>query len=119
MSVVVIGGAVLFLILYVFSSFSYELQTDSLVVRWRLPGGIPFNTKTIRIADIADIHRFRFPADIGGGVEIWGNVAIKKGVLIRTSTGLFRRLYITPDDSDAFIERVRELSVRRVPERTR
>lgn len=103
MYIIIFAGIILFAILYVYSTFSYDFNNGYIDIKWRLIKVIPFNRKTIRIENISDIT---FNKNITG-VAIWGNLIRKKGVIIKLNKGIIKNIYITPDNPDDFIKQVK------------
>ena len=50
--------------------------------------------------------------DIFAGGDIWGNLFIKKGVIIKLKKGVVKIIYITPDYPNKFIEQVKNVGTR-------
>lgn len=103
---VIATGVVLFSILYLFSSFSYQISQDSIVIQWKLLKYVPFNSRTIDISNVRQIRRFELKKDILFGANIWGNLFTKEGVIIILKEGFFKRVYLTPEEADKFIAEV-------------
>ena len=98
-----IAGCIIFSLLYVFSGFSYEIVEGKLSIKWTVLKYIPFGSKRVPISSIQDVRRFEFKKDILRGAYIGGNLFIKDGVLLILKEGVFKRVYITPDNPDDFI----------------
>lgn len=103
---VIVAGVILFSILYLFSSFSYQISEDSIVIQWKLLKYVPFNSRKIDINNVREVRRFGFKKDILFGANIWGNLFTKEGVIIILNEGFFRRVYLTPEEPDKFIAKV-------------
>jgi hypothetical protein len=107
-SLVVIIGLFLFLILYVFPTYSYVISGDSIYVKHKILKYVPFRSKKIIIKKIDTVRDFDFKKDIFSGGDIWGNLFIKRGVIIKCKKGFFKNIYVTPENPHQFIEQVRE-----------
>ena len=97
-------GLIIFSILYVFASFSYEILENKIYIKWSILKYIPFNSLNIDIDQIVAIRTFDFKNDILAGGRIWGNLLTKKGVIIQLNKGFFKNVYITPDNPKQFME---------------
>lgn len=100
---VIATGVVLFSILYLFSSFSYQISEDSIVIQWKLLKYVPFNSRKIDIGNVREVRRFEFKKDILFGANLWGNLFTKEGVIVILKQGFFKRVYLTPEEPDKFI----------------
>lgn len=95
--------------LYVFSTFKYETSGKDLIVKWRLLKNIPFNSRKIDIDNIQTIKKFTFKKDMLHPTDIWGNLFIKKGFIVILKKGFMKRVYITPDNTDLFVEKIKRI----------
>ena len=100
MSTIIIGaliGLIVFSTLYIFSTFNYEMSGNNLIIKWRLLKYIPFNSRRIDTNNIQSVKTFKFKEDILSPTDIWGNLFVKKGLIVILKEGFIRRIYITPD----------------------
>ena len=110
-TIVIIAIALaIFLILYVFSSFSYKISEDFLIMQWRILKFVPFTSKKIRLADIQEARRFKLKEDLLSGGYIFGNLLTKKGVILilRKRAFFVKKIFITPDKPDTFLEQINQ-----------
>ena len=98
---------ILFSILYVFSTFTYHISNTALSIQWRLFRYIPFNSREINIEEVLEVRRFDLSKDLLVGTQIWGNLLIRKGVVLVLKRGFFRHAYVTPKDPDNFIQEMK------------
>lgn len=104
---------IIYSIIYIFSTFSYQISDDFIYIKWKILRYIPFNSHKIGLNQIETIRTFIFKKDILAGGDIWGNPFIKKGVIIKLEKGLIKNIYITPDNPKKFIEQVKNAKRRR------
>lgn len=104
---VIILGVSIFLILYIFSSFSYKISEKTLIMQWRILGYIPFSSREIKMENIQEARRFELKNDLWSGADIFGNL-FKKGVILKLPGRFFfmKKIFITPDDPDRFIAEI-------------
>jgi hypothetical protein len=75
-------------------------------MQWHILKYIPFGSRNIKLENIKEARRFKLKDDLGGG-DIFGNVFTKRIVIIILKKGrFFRKMFITPDESDFFIEQI-------------
>ncbi len=104
----ILSACIIFVILYVFSNFSYSLNNEVIKVNWRIFYFIPFISSTVKIEQIEDIKHFEFKKDILKPTQVFGNLFIKKGVIVTIKGKLFSyNIYLTPQDPERFIADVR------------
>jgi hypothetical protein len=109
---VIIGiliALVIFSGLYIFSTFKYEIFGNDLIIKWRLLKYIPFNSRKIDNDNIQAIKKFIFKKDMLHPTDIWGNLFIKKGFIVILKKGFIKRVYITPDNPDLFIGKIKRI----------
>jgi len=112
MIVIIVGiliTLVLFSVLYVFSTFKYEVFGKDLTIRWKLLKYIPFNSRKIHVDNIQTINKFIFKKDTLYPTDIWGNLFIKKGFIVILEKGFIKRIYITPDNPDLLVDKIRRI----------
>ncbi len=90
------SGISLFLAYFVFGRFSYEICDDTFVVKRKLFFFIPFGKKKIPFANIQEIRPLNGFWDALRGAEVYGNLFLRRGVLVVLKRGFFKRLFITP-----------------------
>lgn len=95
--VLIVAGVVILLVLYVYARFSYSVERGNLVIRWRVLG-VPFNRRRIDVDRISEIRRFDWRGDLFPGFEVWGTPLRGEPWIVVLSSGLLRKLYITPPD---------------------
>lgn len=100
-------GFAIFSIFYVFSSFFYEISENKIKIRWKVFKCIPFNSIAININRIQAIRLFNFERDIISGWAVWGNLFIRRGVILELKKGIFKKYYITPKYPEKFIKDVK------------
>jgi len=106
---VVALGCVTLCVTNVFATFNYTIDRTHLTISWRILSRVPFNSRSIRLAAVAQVRRFeRFPDHLFVG-SVWGNLFVKPGIILTLRKGLFRRIYLTPRQPDEFM---RELNAR-------
>jgi hypothetical protein len=103
----------IFLILYIFSNFSYKFSAKSVVMKWRILKFVPIGSREIDLEDIREARRFEFRKDILGGGFIFGNLFTKRGVLLvlrkRFLSFLYtKRIFVTPENPEEFINKIKE-----------
>jgi hypothetical protein len=96
----------IFLGCYVFGKYPYQIDGNALVVRRRAFGFVPFGRRRISFEMIQDVRRFRWRDDWFRGADIYGSLFIRPGSIIILKSGMWKRVYITPQDPDAFIDSV-------------
>ena len=101
----------IFSILFIFPTVTYEILEDSIKMKWKVFKFILIGSRTIKITNIQEIRKFIFKKDILPGGYIWGNLLIKKGVIIVLNKRLirfsfFKRIFITPKNPDEFIKEI-------------
>ena len=102
-------GVSIWYALYTGSRFTYTFEAAHLRIRWRLPGGLPFKSRRIPYARIAEVRPFSWQLDVGGFGEVWGNLPSRRAYVLILSPsflrrGLLRKLWITPSDFTAFAQ---------------
>jgi hypothetical protein len=102
-------AALVYCALYIWSQFTYTFEESCLRIRWRLPGGIPFNTKTLSYDQITDIRAFSWHTDATGLGAIWGNFPSRRALVLVLSPrpwrrGFLRKYWLTPQDGSTFVE---------------
>jgi hypothetical protein len=100
---------VIFSGLYIFSTFKYEMSGKDLIIEWRLLKYIPFNSRKIDVDNIQTIRKFIFKKDTLYPTDIWGNLFIKKGFIVILKKGFIKRVYITPDNPDLFVGKIKRI----------
>lgn len=101
---------------HVASRFKYTFEPEHLLLRWYLPGGLRFGTRRIPYARIEGVRPISSRLDLWGVGESWGNVFSRKGRVLVLSPSFFRRgplrkVWITPDDPEAFAAELRRHGV--------
>lgn len=109
---VVIISLFLFLVIYVFPTYSYTISENTIYVKHKIFKYVPFRSRKINLYKIETIGAFDFKKDIFSGGDIWGNLFIKKGVVIKLKKGFVKIIYITPDNPSKFIEQVKKRKIR-------
>jgi hypothetical protein len=112
MTTIIVGisiALVVFSVLYVFSTFKYEMCEDNLIIKWKLLKYIPFNSRKINIDNIQTINKFIFKKDTFCPTDIWGNLFIKKGFIVILKKGFLKRVYITRDNPALFVDRIKKI----------
>ncbi len=91
-------AAVVLTFLVTVGTISYRITDTTLEVR--ILGRV---VRRLTLADIEDVHR-------RGALihENWSSLKFWNSVTIRRRSGLFRNFVISPDDPDAFVERLQE-----------
>lgn len=99
-----LAGAI-FLAVYVFGEFSYSITDETLRMRWRVLRVLPFGTLSIALRNIIEARPYDRRRDLLGGGYIFGNLLVKKGMvlILRRRLFLVRKVYITPGNGDAFV----------------
>lgn len=97
----------MFLVIWVFSNFSYEITSEELIIRHRILGVIPFFTKPIPLRKITEVRRYHWWDLFGLYHYHGGNLFPKPAVLIFVKGYLGNRVYITPTDPDRFISELK------------
>lgn len=100
-----------FAILYVWSSFSYEIDKDSLRMKWTILKYIPLSLKNVRIDDIREIRRLDTKRDLSFGSAIFGNLFTKRGFVLALKDSSWRflyakRIWITPENPEEFLAEI-------------
>jgi hypothetical protein len=90
------SGISLLLAYFVFGRFSYEIRDSIFVVERRLFFFIPFGKRRIPIENIQEIRPLKGFWDVLRGAEVYGNLFLRRGVLVVLKRGFFKRLFITP-----------------------
>ena len=106
----------IFSLIYIFSSFCYDILANRISMRWRILKYIPFNAYEMNFDNIDEIRFFEFRKDMPHGALIWGNLFVRKGVIIQLKKGFFKRMYITPEEPKLFMEKVKDKLVNKSDE---
>jgi hypothetical protein len=111
--IILAAGTVIFLLLYVFSTFTCRISENSVVMQWHVLKCVPFASRKIGIEDIQEAREFEFRRDMLRGAVIFGNLFVKKGVIITLKPRSWRlqfteRIFVTPENPDTFIEEVND-----------
>ena len=93
---------------YLFGSFTYDFSQDAVVVKRKIFFGIPYGQRTIRFVEIIEVRRFGNSRDWLLGAQVFGRLFFRPGVIVVTKRGLIRRIYLTPQQPDEFIQGLRE-----------
>jgi hypothetical protein len=103
------SGGGFYSILFVFSTFSYEITSQAVIIHWRILGRVPFGTSQLPLETITEVRRFSIRKDMLRGAHVLGNLPSRRGVLLFRKTHFLpvRRVWVTPPDPDVFIARLR------------
>ena len=109
-AIVLTTAVVIFSILYVFSDFTYTISDGTLKMKWSILKFVFFGSRKVNIDNINEVKLFDFRKDILKGYDVFGNLLIKKGVVIilKKRSMLLKRIYITPGNPDKFIEQINQ-----------
>ncbi len=112
--IVITMSLVVFLTVYVFASFSYQISQDRLKMKRRILVYIPVNCCKIKIKNIQEVRRFDLRKDLPRGGYIFGNLFRKKGVIIILKRwSLFgKRMFISPENPEKFIEQINNIMMK-------
>lgn len=102
---------IIFLTVFVFARFSYEISQDYLRMRQQIFIYIPFSFCKIKTKNIREVRRCDFKKDLLKGGYIFGNLFRKKGVMIILRRWSFRgkRIFISPENPERFIEQMNSI----------
>ena len=74
-------------------------------MQWRILRLVRFAKREIKIRDIQEVRRFELKDILSGG-QIFGNFFIKEGVIVVLRKGIFRKIFITPENADEFVQQL-------------
>jgi len=103
-------GAIAVLVLYVFSSFRWEIVENTLFIKWGILKYIPLVRRKISVKDIQEARRFELRRDVWGGY-VFG--VFRRGMVVLVlrrrllGFGFAKKVFFTPDDPDKFLEELR------------
>ncbi len=109
--IVIFISVMYILIVFIFSSFSYDIIQTSIKMKWKILKYVLIGSRTVQIENIQEVRSFIFKKDVFPGGYIFGNVLSKKCVVLvlRKRVFLMKKIFITPINPDDFIERVNNL----------
>ena len=90
--------------MFVSTSFSYVIDSHDIIMYRRILKWVPFGSRRIPIGAIKEVRRLRLLPDILLGLRLYGNLLVKRGVVVVLKKGFVRRLYLTPANCDAFVK---------------
>ena len=93
---------------HVFPRYVYMINGKHIDMRRYVFKHIAAGKKIIKIDDIEDVYKYRNVADLVGS-GIWGALYFKPAVIIKLKNMLVDRYYVTPEDPDLFMKKVKEL----------
>lgn len=98
---------VMFMILYIFATFSYQIKNNYLLIKWKILGVIPFISKKIKVEEIENVRKFELNKDLFSSTLVLGNLFFKQGVILVFKKGNSKfRIYLTPDEIEKFIAKI-------------
>jgi len=98
-----------FIVFYVFSRVSYDVDDNFIKIHRRVLKYFSAGSILIELGSIEDIRIYRARDDFLSPWLIWGNVFIRKGVMIilKRRRFIYKKIFITPSDPDDFISQVK------------
>ena len=101
-----IFSGLLFLILHVFSQYSYEFSSEALQIQCKIFGGITFYTTEIPFQNIEGVRLSAEWQDVVGA-KVRGNLSVQPAALIFLKKAFFKRVFVTPKEPDTFVEKLK------------
>jgi hypothetical protein len=93
----------------IFPSYRYEIEGSFLVIRRQVLGRIPFGTARVPLADISAVEQTL--GRIPWGATLRGRPLAREGVvLVLQARHRLRKLYVTPDNPEAFVSQLVEFT---------